>query len=334
VTAAGAALPFFEVERARFGLYWKELIRGHVVATVDLLAPRLSMVEEKGRRREQSAKDTPKVAFRFEDLAPFTIDRAQVKDGEILWLDAEERKEKQAENRRKGGGDKKKPETTPQLWVHGIEGTLENFATRKALSKNEPTVLAARGTLQKTGKVSLFVTADPLAKQLTFAGQARLEGLQLAELGSLLAPKLGVTPEKGELDLSLRFKAVDGALTGGLRPILKDASTKQAEPGLGSKLKSLLADASLKIFSDDVPGRDAVATTIPIQGSVDDPGLQLVPTVLGIVRNAFVRGLADSMTGLPPPESRKPEGVLKQARRALSPERGNQPRAQPQGGDK
>jgi hypothetical protein len=242
------------------------------------------------------------------------VDRAQVKDGEILFIDARE------------------PER-PRLWFHGIEATLENFATRPALARGEPTVLAARGVLQRTGRVSAFATADPLAKQLTFAGQGRVEGLQLAELGGLLASKGGIAPDKGVLDLSVRFQAADGRLTGGLRPILKDAGTRAAEPGLRAKIVSALADASLKIFEDDVPGREAVATTIPIVGRVDDPDLQLVPTILGVIRNAFVRGLADSLAGLPPPKAETREGVLEQARRALSRERG-QPKAQPQPGEK
>jgi hypothetical protein len=42
--AGGAALPYFQVQRARFGLYFKELVRGHVVAAVDLDKPKLTLV--------------------------------------------------------------------------------------------------------------------------------------------------------------------------------------------------------------------------------------------------------------------------------------------------
>jgi hypothetical protein len=129
--------------------------------------------------------------------------------------------------------------------------------------------------------------------------------------------------------MSLRFRAEDGRLSGGVRPILRGAGTRAARPGLGAKLKSFLADASLNIFKDDVPGRHAVATTIPIEGRVDDPGLQLVPTILGVVRNAFVRGLADSLQGLPPPKAKERQSTVEQARRAIG--KGRQPRAQPEG---
>jgi hypothetical protein len=331
-SAGGRSLPFLEVGRAKFGVLGKELLRGHVVARIDLDAPKLNLVQasdEEGAKPSDDAaeaarhardpgqelRETPRLGKRLADLAPFLVDRVQIRDGEVLWVDARE------------------PER-PRLWFHGVEATLENFATRPALSRGEPTVLAARGTIQRTGRASFFATADPLAKQLTFAGQGRVDGLALAELGELLAAKQDVVPDGGVLDMSLRFRAEAGRLTGGIRPILKDAGTRPAEPGLGARLKSLLADAALDVFSDDVPGRDAVATTIPISGRLDDPDLQLVPTILGVVRNAFVRGLADSLEGLPPPKAEEKEGVLKQARRALSPGRGTQPRAQPQPGER
>jgi hypothetical protein len=327
--AGGRALPFLEVERAKIGVLGKELLSGHVVARIDLDHPKLNLIqasddvvtddaEEAARRapkRGQELGDVPQVGERLGDLAPFLVDRVQIQDGEVLWIDAREPKK-------------------PRLWVHQIEATLENFATRAALSRGEPTVLAARGTLQRTGRVEFFATGDPLAKKLTFAGQGRVDGLKLEELGELLAAKQDVTPDEGVLDMSLRFRAEEGRLSGGVRPILKDAGTRAAAPGLGPKLKSLLADAALDIFSDDIPGRDAVATTIPIEGRVDDPGLQLVPTILGVVRNAFVQGLTDSLAGLPPPKAKEREGVLEQARRALGPGRGRQPKAQPEGGEK
>jgi hypothetical protein len=320
LSAGGARTPFFEVERAHFGLDWNELLHRHVVASVDLLRPKLNLVqagktrkpsETKGRIEGQQIEETPKIGRKLESLAPFLLDRLQVREGEVRWIDARE------------------PER-PQLGLHGLEGTIENFATRPALAKGEPTVLAARATLQRTGRVSLFATLDPLAKKLTFAGQARLEGLRLVELRELMAAKSDIAPERGTMDMSLRFRAVDGKLSGGLRPFVKGASTEPAKPGVVPRLKSWLADESLHIFSDDVPGRNALATTIPLEGRVDHPSAQGIPTILGILRNAFVRGLSDSMTGLPPPKAKQPQGALEQARHALKPKRG-EPRAQPEG---
>jgi hypothetical protein len=294
-------------------LQWRELLHGQVVARVDLDAPRLNVIQKQATGEPESAQqiqEAPKVGRKLQDLAPFLVDRAQVKDGQVLIVDAS------------------KPER-PVIRIHGIELTLENFATRPALTRGEPTVLALRGTLQKSGRISAFATADPLAKHVTFAGQGRLEGLRLEEISDVIGAHAPVTPEQGVMDMSVRFRAEDGRITGGVRPILKGVSTKPAQKGLLAHIESALADAALKLFKDDVAGRNAVATTIPISGTVMDPHAQPIPTVIGVLRNAFVRGLADSMSGLPPPKAKERQGVLEQARKGLSPKR--QPRAQPGG---
>ena len=311
VAAGGAALPFLRVDRLAITLAWRELLHGHVVARVDLAGPELNVIQKEATGQPQSAQqiqEAPKVGRKLEDLAPFLIDRAQVKDGRLTIVDAST------------------PET-PVLSIHGIELTLENFATRPALTRGEPTVLAARGTLQKTGRVSVFATADPLAKRVTFAGQGQLEDLHLDEMSDLIGAHSDVTTRRGVMNMSVRFRAEDGRITGGVRPVLKGVDTKAARPGLLAKLESALADAALKLFKNDVPGQHAVATTIPISGSIEDPHAQPIPTVIGVLRNAFVRGLADSLTGLPPPKAKERQGVLEQAREGLSP--GKQPRAQP-----
>lgn len=305
----GSSLPYLSVARAEFALQGRELLHGRVVARVELWGPKLNLLTGNVEAQKQGAKEAPKAARGLEALAPFRVDRAEVRDGEVLWIDARE------------------PEH-PALWLHSIEATLENFATRAALARHEPTVLAARGTLQRSGKVSIFATADPLAKQLTFAGQGRLEGLRLEELGSLVDAKTRLVPDRGTLDMVIRFRAEDGRLSGGVRPLLKGAKFKPGKSDLGTRLKVLLADAALEIFSHKRAGPNVVATTIPIEGTVSGPQVQGVPTIMGILRNAFVRGLSESMSGLPPPKAKKPEGVVEQARRALSPGAG-QPRAQP-----
>jgi hypothetical protein len=313
VAAGGSALPFFRADRIFVALAWRELVHGHVVARIDLDAPELNVIQKQASGKPESAQqiqEAPKVGRKLEDLAPFLVDRAQVKDGAVTIVDAS------------------KPET-PVVRIHGIELTLENFATRPALTRGEPTVLAARGTLQKTGRISVFATADPLAKRVTFAGQGRLEDLHLDELSDVIGAHADVTPRKGTLDMSVRFRAVDGRITGGVRPILTGVDTKASKPGLLAKIESALADAALSLFKDDVAGRHAVATTIPLSGTVSDPHAQPIPTVIGVLRNAFVRGLADSMSGLPPPKAKERQGVLEQAREGLSPK--SQPRAQPGG---
>ncbi len=294
---SGKPAPFLYVQRAEAGLYWSELVRGHLVMGVSLERPKVYILPSK-----EPGKPLDIAAEMRKIPLPLRMDRAEIRGGEVVWVNVRD-------------PDK------PSLWLHDVEATLENFASRDALSRGEPSILAASGTLQESGKLSVFASADPLAKALTFAGEGRLQGLRLVELGDLLRAAADITPTQGTLDASARFVAKGSHLTGGLRPVAKNPAVQQAKPGLGAKIKAALADLSLEIFSDRVPGRNAVATTIPIRGDLSNPNAPLWPTVFGIFRNAFVTGLADSLTNLPPGtgkgggEKGEEKGAQSQARR-------------------
>ena len=89
---------------------------------------------------------------------------------------------------------------------------------------------------------------------------------------------------------------------------------------------------AVKILSDRVPGRNAVATIIPIHGDLKKPEVQLVPTVLAVLRNAFVEGLSASLTNVPPPVGKG--GFFHQARQALSKKSRHPVEAKPNQGGK
>jgi hypothetical protein len=103
---------------------------------------------------------------------------------------------------------------------------------------------------------------------------------------------------------------------------------RPTDDSFGNKLKAWLADTGLRLFSDRVPDRNAIATVVPIKGRLDAPDIQLWPTVLGVIRNAFVEGISSGFTHLPPPTSDKPEGKLEQVKKALTKDEGT-PEAQP-----
>jgi uncharacterized protein DUF748 len=308
--AGGVIEPFFRARSARFSLSWKELLRGRLVVGVALEAPRLTVVQRKGRPGGEGdaggrIEEVPGSARRLAGLAPFRVDHAQVRDGTLVFEDARTRER-------------------PRVVLHGVEATLDNFAPRRGLSRREPTVLAAEATLQRSGRVSVFATADPLARRVTFAGEGRLTGLQLVELQEVFAAKSHVEPDRGVLDMTVTFKAVDGRVTGGVRPVLKGAGTEPADGSFLAQVESLVSDSSLHLFSDGAGDGDPARATIPISGNVLDPRAQPIATVIGLLRNAFVRGLSDAFSGRAPPRAGEPGGAREQARRGAQERRRRQ----------
>ena len=308
--AGSEALPYASVEHLEAGVYGKELLRGHLVAWAALTNPRLNLISSPKKSEEQLDPEVPDLSAKLEAIAPLKIDRIEVRKAAVLYV------------------DKSKPEL-PKVWLHDLDATVENLATRAALARGEPTTLALSGTLQDSGQLSVFVNADPLAKGLSFAGRANLLGFELKELGKTMASESGLTVSKGTLDVFAEFNCKAGRLAGGIKPVLKDVEVEQGKPGVANALKAVLADTAVNVLSNKKGDLDTVATVVPIHGDLTSPDVQLWPAVIGVIRNAFVIGVTESYTNLPPPQAREKENPVKQLIKGL--DKKDQPRAQPDG---
>jgi hypothetical protein len=74
---------------------------------------------------------------------------------------------------------------------------------------------------------------------------------------------------------------------------------RPTEEGFGNRLKAWVTDKGLRLFSDHGPEGNAVATNIPIEGRLDRLDVQLWPTIMGIMRNAFAEGITTGFAHLP-----------------------------------
>lgn len=307
-SAGGLKEPYIYIDEMEMGIYGKELLQFQLVATMELEKVRLNLIAAEAKSEEQLDTGIPDFSDRLTKALPLTVDRVEVRDLEVMFTD-------------KTNAD------FPKVWLHAFDGTLENLATRAALARGTPTTIAMSGKIQKTGEVSIYLTADPLAKGLFFAGRAKLENVELNEFSKIMTSKSGLSVSEGTLDLFAEFDCRAGKLSGGIKPVLKNVKVVQGKPGLRNLIKAVLADTAVNIFSDRVGDRDAVATVIPISGDINKPDIQLWPAVAGVIRNAFVLGVSESFERLPPPKAERKEGVLDQVIDAL--DKSAVPEAQP-----
>jgi hypothetical protein len=279
------------------------------VVSIEMDNPRLNLIAAKQEKEQQLDPKIPDIADKLAEAIPLTVDRIQIRKAALLFTD-------------------KTNEDFPKVWIHEVDGTLENLSTRAALARGEPTSIAISGTLQESGQLSLFLTADPLAKGLFFAGRANVQNFDLKELSKTMASETGLTASQGTLDLFAEFDCRAGKLEGGVKPVLKNVEVEKAKPGIGNAIKAAIADVAINVFSDRVGDRDAVATVIPLRGDITKPGIQLWPAVVGVLRNAFVIGVSESYSRLPPPEEKK--GPIKQLIEGL--DKDKSPPAKPEPG--
>jgi hypothetical protein len=306
--------PLLEAERVGVGLEWRRLLSAQLSARVRIEEPKIIYVKRPTPPKPPKKPEIPDVDKQLRQLLPARVDRFEVVRGELDYRDATTKGQ-------------------PSLGIRRIEVAAENLATRPKLGSGQPATLSLSALLGKSGDVSAFVSVNPFAEQLEFAGNAAIRGWKVAELYEFEKAAANLQTPEGTLDLFAEFTAKNGAINGGVKPVLKNVEVRPAEDGFGNALKAWLADAALDLFSDRVPGRNAVATVVPIKGRLDDPKLQVWPTVLSVIRNAFVQGISSGFSSLPPPTAKEEENVIEQAASALKKDEGPA-KAQPEGGKK
>jgi len=243
-------------------------------------------------------------------ITPLDVDHIDVLDGQVAFVDTS-RKER------------------PELWMHQLELSIENLPTRVKLTEGRPILLTASAVLAHSGAVSIFVTADPFEKGLTFSGRAALVGLQTSELYRFIEPATNLHAPEGTVDIFVEFDCRNGELTGGIKPVLKNLQIRPDDKRVFTVLKAWVTDVAIKLFSDRVQDRNAVTTVIPIKGSLTGPDVQLWPAIFGVMRNAFVEALTSGYAFLPPPTAAQKQGVVTQGVKALTDAGPKPPQAQP-----
>ncbi len=111
------------------------------------------------RTRRKSKAAIPDVDAALRKVIPARVQRIEVRDGEVLYRDLTAPRH-------------------PQIWLHALELSAENLATREELAGGRPATVNASAKLGKTGDVTMFVSANPFAKSLEFAGEVSLEGME------------------------------------------------------------------------------------------------------------------------------------------------------------
>jgi hypothetical protein len=297
--------PIFYAEEVHLGIAWRRLLHGELIARVHIDEPKVTVIAQPGPSK---VKKAPDLSAQLQKVTPFKIDRIDIRRGEFLFRDPTQ-------------------PGHPELWVHRLDLTARNLATRATLADDRGATIDAKGVVGHSGEMNLKVSADLFASPLAFEGRFEMIGLRVAELYAFIEPKTKLQTPRGTIDLFAEFKSKGGRLEGGVKPVLKDVDVRPAEPGAWDRFKAWLAEVGVKAAADHTE-RHAVATIVPIEGRLASPDIQLWPAILGVVRNAFVEGIAGGFAHLPPPVAPKKEGAVAQVKDALT--KGNgPPKAQP-----
>ena len=283
LTKRGANLPvpFLAAERVDLEVEWTELFRGNLTGNVVFDTAELNFVTGPTRAEKQTSIDRLWTKT-LESLHPFTINRFEIRDGVIRYIDRQQ--------------------TPPvDIYVTNVTALATNLTNVRNEDPELPARLIGHGLTTGGGELKLDLRLDPRSETPKFKLAASLKGVELRALNDFLRSYSSVDVQSGRFWLVLNVAAAAGRYQGIAKPFFIDASTMDwnevtEQPILQSFWESLVG-AATELFEN--PVTDRLATRVRIEGTFDSGGeIDLWATIGGILRNAFLQALAP---GIPRP---------------------------------
>lgn len=192
------------------------------------------------------------------------LSRASISDGTVIW---------------------RRPLGTPDLVISNLR-----FRYRR---EPEQAFVDLQALIAVRGQIRVHGTIDPARPLREFDLGVMIQELPLAAIDPWLRAATGVDTEAGVLDAYAEVRAIDGRLSGYVKPLahgvdVLDVADEFRNQGLGDLLMEVGAAAGLEALENE---QGVVASRIPIDGNVETPGVDGTAAVGSALRNAFVEAV-------------------------------------------
>ena len=272
-TTGNVPVPFFSAKRVDFAVQWNALIHRKVVGCVLVEKPNMNFVDGGSEGESQTGVGGPWLSM-IQDLFPFSLNRAVIKDGSIHFLTF-------------------KKETPVDVYLTQVEATLDNLGNIQDDTNPLAAIVQVSAVAMEQAKLELKMTFDPLSYRPTFQMGLRLIGLDVTKLNDLARTYGKFDFERGWFDLVVQADAKEGQLAGYVKPLFRNL-----------KVFSLTADMKdenmLEYFWQALVGgttsvvknwsRDQFGTLIPFSGNLSQATrVDILTTIGNVLKNAFIR---------------------------------------------
>jgi hypothetical protein len=275
VTGNVDSIPFFLSKAIDLSVEWKALFKGSIVGEIVVETPRVNFV--KGKHKNEDVKqDTSDFQDVIRDLMPLTINRFEINNGHIHYLD-------------------KYSSPALDLSMKNIHALATNLSNVNDSNTVLPAGLKSSAEVYD-GEFKLNVKFDAFKKQPTFDLNANVTNVNMVKLNDFFKAYGNFDVKKGNFGLYTEFAAKDGKFKGYVKPLLKDLDIVQwtkEEGNFGQILWETLIGGVAELFTNQQ--KDQLATKVPISGSFKDPNINMWNAISYVLRNAFVYALRPSI---------------------------------------
>ncbi len=260
--------PFISSEIIDLSVEWKALFKGKIVGELDFSQPKVLFTKDKVEP-EDIQKDTTDFKDILKDFMPLKINRFEVNQGEIHYIDES---------------------SSPKLDLfldraHILAQNLSSVQDTSLL----PAKVDAHAHVYG-GLLALNVKLNPLDN--IFDMSAELKNTNLTEFNEFFQAYANMDVSKGTFGLYTEIASKEGKWVGYVKPVINDLKVigpEDKDDNFWNKVWEVIVGAGGLILKN--PSKDQVATKIPIEGDMKGTDVSTWYAIIQLLRNAFVQAL-------------------------------------------
>ena len=274
-TAAVDTVPFFSCPNVDLSIHWKALFEGKIVGELLVNQPKLNFVHTPSVAPEVK-QDTSDLRGLIRDLMPLDINRFEIKQAEIHYIDNL---------------------STPKVdaFITDLNILATHLTNHPVEGDSLPSTLNANGNAYG-GNFNLDVNLNALAEAPTFDMNAEIEQVDMVGLNDFLRAYGNFDVKEGEFNVFTEFAAKDGQFKGYVKPLIKKLNVVQWNKEEGNMLQVLwetLVAGAAELFENQK--EDQLGSKINIENTFENPNIHTGQAIMVILRNAFVQALRPSI---------------------------------------
>jgi hypothetical protein len=269
-TASNKQTPFFAAPVIDISIEWRSLFKGRIVSELDFYSPTLRFTEDKAEPK-QLEKDTNDFRRILKTFTPFQVNRFEVFDGKIQYVDNT---------------------VTPKV---DVELDNAHILARNLSNVSDTTLLPARVVANADvygGSLDFNMRINALAEHPTYDLNAQIKNANLVRLNDFFKAYADFDVNKGTLSMSMELAAKDRKFIGYVKPVISDLDVVGPEDRKDSILRKLW-ESIVGVAKDMVtnPKTDNIAVKVPIVGEYGESRVGVWYAILSGLQNAFIQAI-------------------------------------------
>ncbi len=269
----GKQTPFMSAGKIDLSLEWRALFKGRLVGELEFDEPSLVFTENKVELAQVS-KDTSDFRELLRDFMPVDVNRCILRNGKLAYID-------------------RTREPNVDVAITNLNATATNLRNVYPTSDILPASIEATGNVYK-GAMTLSMKLNPLAEQIMFDLNSKIENTDLTELNDMFKAYGNFDVNKGHFGMYTEIAAKNGKFQGYVKPLIQDLDIvswkgQDKKDGFFQKIWESVVGGVTQVFKNQP--KDQFATKINFSGNMDDPKINIMQAVVTVLQNAFIRSL-------------------------------------------